>query len=277
MNNLSTRTLAKMIKVAKTSGKSDILDLIMEANLWTDRIDKSANRQEILRSALTNAHSKAARDEIALQALLDFARCLAESDLLDDQITLMPELQESLRSDGYELVLDIVDSSVSRGGWRYSARIFPFDSSQAPLHQEMTALEGDLSDRGYTTALGHYRLALKHFAEQDHPSSNSQLRTTLESLIVSLAVDHAGYVDNGKANQGGVAIKKLYAVGGQPPAVLGQPLPERDGGTLIQGIWDISHLNGSHPGLSDAHEARIRMQLVTAAAQFLLRHFPAKP
>ncbi|MFD0033050.1 hypothetical protein ACFVJK_33205 [Streptomyces sp. NPDC127172] len=277
MNNLSTRTLAKIIKIAKTLGTSDIFDLIMEANLWSERIDKRANRQEILRSALMGAHTKAARDDDALQALLDFVRCLVESDLRDHQAALIPELQESLRSDGYELALGMVDAPAGLGGWRYSARILPFDSSQAPLHQEMTALENDLSDRGYTTALGHYQLALKHFAEQDHPSSNSQLRTTLESLIVSLAVEHAGYVDNGKANQGGVAIKKLYAVGGQPPAVLGQPLPEKDGGTLIQGIWDISHLNGSHPGLSDAHEARIRMQLVTAAAQFLLRHFPTKP
>ncbi|MGW6100787.1 hypothetical protein ACWFRK_42215 [Streptomyces sp. NPDC055157] len=277
MDNLSTRTLAKFIKIAKTLSTSDIFDLIMEANLWTERIDKSSNRQEILRSALMNAHSKAARDDNALQALLDFARCLVEFDLVNDQVELIPELQESLRSDGYELVLDIIDSSVGRRGWRYSARILPFDSSRTPLHQEMTALENELSDRSYTVALGYYQLALKHFAEQDHPSSNGQLRTALESLIVSLAVEHTGYNDSGKANQGGAAIKKLYTVGGQPPTVLGRPLPEKDGGTMIQGIWDISHLNGSHPGFSDAHEARIRMQLVTAAAQFLLRHFPAKP
>lgn len=52
-------------------------------------------------------------------------------------------------------------------------------------------------------------------------------------------------------------------------------MPARDGGHLIQGVWDISHTNGSRPGLSDAQEARTRMQFITAAAQLLLRHFPA--
>ena len=32
-----------------------------------------------------------------------------------------------------------------------------------------------------------------------------------------------------------------------------------------------------HPGQTDADEARWRMQMVTATARFLLRHFPARP
>jgi hypothetical protein len=104
-----------------------------------------------------------------------------------------------------------------------------------------------------------------------------QLRNMLESLIKSLAMDHAGYVDTGKANQGGQAIKHLYVQGAQPPATIGDPLPERDGGGMLQGVWDILHSNGPHPGLSDADETRIRMQLGTALARFLLKHFPANP
>ncbi|MGW6391151.1 hypothetical protein ACWFR1_11740 [Streptomyces sp. NPDC055103] len=267
-----------MIKIAKGLSTSDIRDLLMEADLWFDGAEPP-NRQEILRHAFLAAREAAMVNDVAEahEALLDFVRCLVEShDLYDEQVFLIPDLQESLRADGYELVLEVVHG-LGRGGWHYSARLLPSDPSQIPLHEDMTALEHELSARGYTVALGHYQLALKHFTEQDHPSSNSQVRTALESLIVSLATDHTDYIDSGRANQGGLAIRSLYDPARQPPAVLGQPLPGKDGGTLIQGIWDISHLNGSHPGLSDAQEARIRMQLVTAAAQFLLKHFPALP
>ncbi|MDF2272625.1 hypothetical protein P2Q00_45615 [Streptomyces coacervatus] len=275
MQTLSTQTLARMIKIGKGLGKSDILDLLMEANLWSKRIAKDDNRQEILRTALNEARDKAIEedDAEAHQALLDFARALVEFDLHRDLRNLVDDLAEALRTDGYELV-DQVTDDLDLMDFRHKVKILPFDASQAPLHEEMTALEHELSVRGYTQALGHYQAALKHFSEQDHPSSNGQLRTALEDLIVNLAVDHTGYQNTGRANQGGLAIKNLYAQGGTGPAVTGKPLPERDGGTMIQGVWDISHLNGSHPGLSDAQEARIRMQLLTGAMHFLLRHFP---
>lgn len=89
-----------------------------------------------------------------------------------------------------------------------------------------------------------------------------------------MAVDHTGYQDAKWANQGGIAIRSLYVPGGRGHAVTGEPLPEGNGGTLIQGVWDLSHLNGSHPGLSDAQEARIRMQMLTRVVQFLLRNSP---
>jgi hypothetical protein len=51
-------------------------------------------------------------------------------------------------------------------------------------------------------------------------------------------------------------------------------LHERDGGLLLRGLWQLSHTRGSHPGRSDADEARFRMQVITAAARFLRKHFP---
>jgi hypothetical protein len=120
-------------------------------------------------------------------------------------------------------------------------------------------------------------LAVKHFTDQDHPSANGQLRNMVESLVVHLAVDHTNYTDTQKANQGNNAIKTLYTRGAGAPAVIGQPLPEFDGGRMLHGIWETLHPHGSHPGLSDADEARLRMQLCTGLARFLLKHFPAKP
>ncbi|WP_369253896.1 hypothetical protein [Streptomyces sp. R35] len=266
-----------MIKIGKELPKSDILDLITEANLWSKHVRKDENRQELLRAVLNDARDRASDEffgDEAHQALLDFARALVEFNLRKDLRDLVEDLAESLRSDGYELIVQPEVDLGAFSGFRHKARILPTDPSWVPLHEEMTALEHELAVRGYIQALGHYKAAVKNFSEQDHPSSNGQLQTALEDLIVNLAIDHTGYTDSGRVNQGGLAIKSLYVRGGQGRAVIGEPLPEKDGGTLIQGLWDISHLNGSHPGLSDAQEARIRMQLVTGGMQFLLRHFP---
>ncbi|MFI0983597.1 hypothetical protein ACH4SP_42145 [Streptomyces sp. NPDC021093] len=200
--------------------------------------------------------------------MLEFVRLVSEWLHRYRRAKELDALREALRSDGYELQTDV------NGQGRSACRLLPSEPEAAPLAPQITALEAELAARGYADALGHYRLTVKHFAEQDHASSNGQLRAALESLIVNLAVDHTGYVDNNQANQGTNAINTLYVKSGKPPAVLGKPLPERDGGAMLHGIWHISHTNGSHPGLSDAQEARIRMQLITGLAQFLLRHFP---
>jgi hypothetical protein len=54
-------------------------------------------------------------------------------------------------------------------------------------------------------------------------------------------------------------------------------LPEDDGGLLLKGIWKLGHTRGSHPGRSDADEARFRMVAITAIARFLLNHSPKQP
>ncbi|MBP5907427.1 hypothetical protein F3K40_19195 [Streptomyces sp. LBUM 1478] len=270
MNLLSTKTLGVITEVANDSSASELKNMLMISGLSDGDPPRPDNKYEIVRKPLLIARRaiQEAGEVEAHRDMLEFVRLLVESLRPFNRTEKLNALREALRSDGYELQTELnSDRSLT-------CRILPSEPEAAPLAPEITALEAELTARGYTEALGHYQLAVKHFAEQDHPSSNSQLRAALESLIVHLAIDHTGYIDNTKASQGGLAIKTLYVPGGKPPAVLGQPLPERDGGAMLQGIWDISHSNGSHPGLSDAQEARIRMQLITGLAQFLLRHFP---
>jgi hypothetical protein len=50
----------------------------------------------------------------------------------------------------------------------------------------------------------------------------------------------------------------------------------RSGGQLLRGVWQLNHTHGSHPGQSDADEARFRMQVITATARFLLKRFPER-
>ena len=68
-------------------------------------------------------------------------------------------------------------------------------------------------------------------------------------LVVNLAVDHANYVDTGKAGQGTQAVRALYERDGKAPAVSGMPLPEFDGGRMLHGIWETLHPSGSHPAV----------------------------
>jgi hypothetical protein len=120
--------------------------------------------------------------------------------------------------------------------------------------------------RSYRTPLFHYRQAVDCLLHHSYEAANGQLRTALEGLVVQLAEDHAGYVRQGNAGEGGAAISHLVTTTGV--------LPERDGGRMLRGLWQMTHTNGPHPGQSTADESRARMQLITAIARFLLNHFP---
>lgn len=104
-----------------------------------------------------------------------------------------------------------------------------------------------------------------NFLHHNYEAANGALRTTLEDLVSRLAREHAGYVGQGKPGEGGRAINHMVDMGS---------LPENDGGLLLKGIWKLAHTRGSHPGRSDAEEARFRMVIITAIARFLLDRFP---
>ncbi|SDU25400.1 hypothetical protein SAMN04488563_0777 [Jiangella alkaliphila] len=269
--------------------KSDIRDLLMQSGVYdatgmdaADLMDRGIagpNKNETLRDPLLKAQDMAMRgNREAHDALLEIVRLGAEriAAFNDDATAKLSALREALLSDGYELRVIQTDSDFGFSVTN-TIQLLPVDPDAIPISDELTALEAELEDRGYAEAREHYRLAVKHFTEQDYPSANSQLRNMVESLVVRLAVDHTNYTDTKKANQGSQAIKALYTPGGRAPAAVGRPLPEFDGGRMLHGIWETLHPNGSHPGLSDADEARLRMQLCTGLARFLLKHFPAKP
>ena len=186
------------------------------------------------------------------------------------------ELYDALVTDGYQITWagdtprTVQLTGAARlaipGSIRYS--ILPTDAAPVPLGPEISALEAELSARGYTSVLNHYLQAVDGFTNHKYESANGDLRTTLEDLVTRLAEDHAGYLRQAHASQGAAAINHMIQSG---------HLPENDGGLLLRGLWKLSHTNGSHPGQSDADESRFRMQVITATARFLLRHFPEDP
>lgn len=289
MNTLSTRTLGHVVTATiEHVSKEGLRNLLMQSGLYdldgfdqNDLVPRQMSsdppRGDIFRPPLLAAQRLAAAgDRDAHEALLEVVRAAAEALYRSPQARdKLSAIREKLVSDGYEMQWG--EPNLMPGEHSRDCRILPIDPDAIPVSTETTALAAELDRRGYAVAREHYRLAVKHFTEQVPTSSNAELRNMLESLIINLAVDHASYIDTGQANQGGKAIKSLYVIGGKPPAEIGKPLPEDDGGRMLQGIWNIQHPRGSHAGLSDADEARIRMQLNTALARFLLKHFPARP
>jgi hypothetical protein len=280
VSELSHPTLAALVKAGQNLRGSDLKTMLQAADLWDYSPYKegvaSENRAELIRSRLLRAQARAKDgDAGAHRAMLVFATQLIQQTVPNPEYAppWFAELRDALLADGYQITWDgdapqtvplpgYVHVAVP-GSIRYS--ILPTDAAPVPLAPEISALQAELAARGYTSVLNHYLQAVDGFTHHKYESANGDLRTTLEDLVTRLAEDHAGYQRQPHASQGSAAINRMIQSG---------RLPEDDGGLLLRGLWRLSHTNGSHPGQSDADESRFRMQVITAMARFLLRHFP---
>ncbi len=229
---------------------------------------------DLVRPRLMGAQKAAQQgDSHAHKALLDFTRMVFESVTDPDQPPdWFGELREALLADGYEVAWNRTEETIPGRNFnppstriKVTYEILPTDAGPVPLATEISALERELGLRGYSVALNHYRQAINAFLQHDYEAANSQLRATLEDLVVQLAVSHTGFVKPPKQGGGGPAIEALKATAN---------LAAGDGGGLLKGLWDMSHTKGSHPGRSDADETRFRVHVITATARLLLHRFP---
>ena len=282
MSELSDPTLGVLVDAGQELSGSDLKTLLMRADL--DRYgNQEHNKQELVRSRLVGARNAAKRgNREARRGLFSFATELLARTVPDPQYPpqWFGELRENFLADGFELYCsgerpDALGQGTSHyyvrspGTVRYELR--PTDAAPVPLAGEITALEADLHNRGYLTALNHYQQAVDNLTHNNFESANGALRSALEDLVTRLAEEHASYVraparnsSQPAASQGGRAIERLISSG---------KLPRDEGGELLHGLWSMCHTNGPHPGLSDADEARFRMQVVTATARSLLKRF----
>ena len=272
MRVLSDPTLGLVMEAAadRFTG-SDLKTLLMQANVYQYG-KKEGNKQELLRSRLLGArdYAEAHSDADARLALLTFIRMLVERTV-DDPENAWPwfgPLREALLADGHALTWEAREPDRWNDDKATNFQILPTDAGPVPLATEISALEAELRSRGYDQALNHYQQAIAAFDRHEYEAANSQVRTTLEDLVTRLAEDHTGYPRPARANTGTEAIRHM---------IQGGYIRERDGGTMLSGLWQMIQTNGPHPGQTDADEARWRMQMVTATARFLLKTFPARP
>jgi hypothetical protein len=266
MYTLSFPTLGLLFELAENlfDRHTELPALMMRCDLMQS--DRGGEIRWVLLNNLMAARAAAeAGDQQAHRKLLRFARLIVEKRANHPRRISphqMGELREELLADGYELTWEpaslLPDEDMAR------CKIRPTDAAPVPLAAEISALDAELTARGYTSVLNHYRQAVDGFAAHKYESANGDLRTTLEDLVTRLAEDRTGYQRQRRASQGGAAIAHMVQSG---------HLPGDDGGALLQGLWKLIHTNGPHPGHSDADEARFRMQVITATARFLLNRF----
>jgi hypothetical protein len=276
MSELSDPTLGLLIEITADNRldlftTSDLRTLLMRADLRRYG-GGSQNKQELVRSALFRAREEADQgQQQAHRALLAFVRLVVEKGLSGHRPPRerFEELRQALLADGYDLSWE---QEEDWSDWRspYSRKeircgIRPTDAPPVPLAPEISALEAELADRGYDDARNHYQQAVDNFLHHNYETANGALRTTLEDLVTRLAREHTGYIGQGRPGEGGRAINHMVHSGS---------LPENDGGLVLKGVWQLAHTRGSHPGRSDADEARFRMMIITAIARFLLNRLP---
>lgn len=267
VNTLSHPTLGLLIDLSTEAPfRNEHLWTVMLRCGFLRDVGAGGDIASVLANSVMSTHAAAkAGDAQAHRNLLLFARLIAEKrtnhppHISEREES---ELFEALLADGYELSWEGTTDYVK------CCQLRPTDASPVPLAGEISALEWELGVRGYDVALNHYRQAVATY-DAHNESANSQLRTTLEELVMRLAEDHTTYSRPvGKAGDGGCAIRTLRGH---------QRLADSDGGVLLDGLWKMTHTNGSHPGRSDARETRFRLHVITATALLLLHRFSAQP
>lgn len=217
--------------------------------------------------------SKAMRVDLALSAALRKGKqeefiSLAVMALDGKEEGSLPqwarELISSLREDGFTSratttkVPGMFAGSPSRTETRWT--ITPTGHTGLPVVSLSSDLAKVLDDEGFSTAAGHYDQALDAFLNGNWAASNAQLRTTLESVLCEIANRRTGSA----VTAGGKAIEALAKNGDLPFG------PNE----YVRGVWKMSHIGGSHPGLSDEHDAQHRMYALSALVGWLVRTYP---
>lgn len=151
------------------------------------------------------------------------------------------KLIASLRADGFELKDGMV------------VRSTPDPAAMAP---EMSALEQDLDDRGFTIALKHYRQSIDNHRSENLEASNGQLRSFLENLLIEVCAEETG--------------KTTKDPKGAVDRLLNATTIDGDEAQLLKGLIGVSNKRGAHHGLTDEEEALFRLHFSTAAARYLL-------
>jgi hypothetical protein len=215
--------------------------------------------------------SKAKRADKALTAAI---KSRHEPDLLDLAATALRdqeddsaspewvrELLTSLRADGFACTATttVIKPASAWATAETETRwaITPLGYTGLPVASLASDLANQLTAKGFSTAAGHYDQALRAFHAQNWAASNSQLRTTFESVLVELATRRTGTAPT----QGGPAMNALQGNGDLPYGL----------NEYVRGLWKLSHAAGSHPGLSDEDDAHHRIYAISAIVGLLVR------
>lgn len=272
MRSVSPPVVAVAAEVARVAINEGGLKLLfIEAGLGAFVPKKFYGKTQLVAATVESALDKAARgDRVVGDALDTFVSKVAAQvggrDNAEDEGTPFWRLREALRADGLDLRRVVEDSDPQAWPPRppriVSVRILPLEDPREPLSELISALEEDLQRLGFDVAANCYRQAVDAIVDQRYESTNAQMRALFEEVAIQAAVAR-GFTRR-RQGEGGKAIKFLIDQGDLTPD---------DGGTFIQGLWSMTHTNGSHPGMTTAGEARFRLHAITSAVRFMTDQF----
>lgn len=258
---LSKRTAGIIAQEAGKYGHSALTQLLWKTNMSDgDPGESVVSRASRANAVVGNAVKGRRTDDLVSLA----TALLNDGATRDEEIpTWASELKSSLRGDG----LDAIHTEVGKEKENFwdpiqidrSWRIVPLGQEETPLEPKATALVRILEEHGFNVEANHFDQAYRAFGQGDWESSNAQLRATFEGVLVRVAAMRFGW----DGDSGGRALDVLN----------GKKLFEKGEHDFLKGVWAMSHGNGSHPGLSNEDEALFRLNVIVAAAQYVLDRF----
>ena len=225
-----------------------MITLFLEAEVDEWQVQGAPNKETMAQGLLTNL--RADGSEESRTGALELARLVLKAGNPSRLGIDAPRWWTGLRV------------AVAADGWEFDEakdRLVPTVPAVC-VAEEVTWIEEELASRGWTTAAGHYNQAIESFASGNWAAANSQLRTFFEDLILTATGDSSShargavYKSVDRLDQAGRLIRHESA--------------------FIKKLWKILQPRGSHPGLSDEHESRFRLLVLTGYARFLLRRLP---
>ena len=207
-----TGCAAELAKNAYSEG--DLGILFMQAGLDEFQPQNWHGKAQLVATTLLSAKREAAEGNMAArEGLSNFVQLVAERTApLNPTEDIRPgspfeKFREAVRSDGFDLHVEY--ESVAEG-WSSetarSVRLLPLDEPRAPLSEEITALENNLTQLSLNVSLNCYRQAVDSLVDQRFESANGQMRAVLEAVIIHFAVARGVQLNQARRRRDGLSL-----------------------------------------------------------------------
>jgi hypothetical protein len=175
----------------------------------------------------------------------------------ESQDELATTLKRALKADGYDIV---------------EGRIVSSDKLEFELASETSLLESKLQKHGMHDVVKTLDQAHQNFIEGQFEACNAMLRTSLEGTMKHIATKVAGSLANIPSSNPAYSVtpadvrKYLHQQG----------FFEQDEIGYIKEFYGYASTDGSHPGLSNESESRLRRLMIVALIQYCLEKLESR-
>lgn len=161
--------------------------------------------------------------------------------------------------------------SLKRDGYIVNGRTIkkqlPQEIEEAKSESELFTL---LNKFNLTIPRGHLEQAISNHSQANWAGANSQFRTFIESLLISICNKLVPANKTENAQSAITILSKTVS-----PPFLRADLNEVENSNckkpFIEGFWKRLHPEGSHPGLSDEEDSTFRYHITIVVAYYLLK------